>query len=204
VSEPDLLHALELVQGGIEFLKSTAEVGLRFPKLHSTPRLVCYSDASFGGNIDHSSQIAGIVMLVDQEQNAHVLTWFSRKSARVTVSVLTAETLSMVSTVDIAYALRLQLQAMGLAFELDVLTDSKQLYQTLEGHGSVREKRLMLDVAALRQMFRKKEITRLGFVRSEYNLADRLTKLKTLDASSNLTQLLSTGKLPFIVEKFLV
>jgi hypothetical protein len=122
---------------------------------------------------------------------------------RVTVSILTAETLAMSMAVDVAYSVRLQLARMGKDVELDVLTDSRQLYCALQGHGSVKEKRLMNEVAALRQVPRKKEVTRVGFVRSEYNMAEGLAKLLPLKEDVGLTKLLTDGKLPFIVEEFL-
>jgi hypothetical protein len=136
-------------------------------------------------------------------KNAHILTWFSRKSARVTASVVTAETLAVIATVDTAYAVRMQLAKVGIEVELELLTDSKQLYSILEGHGSVRERRLLLDISALRQMLRKGQITRVGFVRSEFNLADGLTKLVLLNPAAGLTALLREGKLNYVVEEFI-
>jgi hypothetical protein len=43
--------------------------------------VVFYSDASFAGNLDLSSQIGGIILLKDKNGNAHVLHWFSMKCA---------------------------------------------------------------------------------------------------------------------------
>jgi hypothetical protein len=106
-------------------------------------------------------------------------------------------------TADIGYAMRMELANMGCAMELDQLTDSKQLYSTLRSHSCVREKRLMIDVAALREMHRRGDITRVGFVRSEYNLADGLTKDVTLDASRGITRLLADGQLRLIVEEYI-
>jgi hypothetical protein len=74
-------------------MHDTADVGLAFPKLAGPLRLVCYADASFAGNVDHSSQLGCLLMLVDSVNNAHILNWFSRKSSRVTDSILAAETL---------------------------------------------------------------------------------------------------------------
>jgi hypothetical protein len=122
-------------------------------------RLVSYADASFGGNADHSSQKGCLLLLVDTSNKAHILHWFSRKIARVTISILTAETLAVAAAVDVD-AMRLYLSQMGLEVALDVLTDSKQLYTALQGHGSVTEKRLMTDIAALRQTLRRKKVTR--------------------------------------------
>jgi hypothetical protein len=61
----------------------------------------------------------------------------------------------------------------------------------------------MTDVAALRQVLRKKEVTRVGFVRSQYNLADGLTKSLPLNKGSALTSVLQTATLPFVVEEFI-
>jgi hypothetical protein len=61
----------------------------------------------------------------------------------------------------------------------------------------------MLDIAALRQMLRKGQITRAGFIRSEYNLADGLTKPGFLNPAAGLTALLRGGKPNYVVEEFI-
>jgi hypothetical protein len=169
-----LKKCLRGLKDTVSFLHDTADVVLVFPKLSSSLRLVCYADASFAGNVDHSSQLGCLLMLLDSENNTHILIWFSRKSACVTVSILTAEMLAVTADVVAAYAMLLQLAQMGIDVESDVLTDSKQ------GHGNVTKQRLMTDVTALRQVLRKKEVTRVGFVRSQYSLADGLTKSLSL------------------------
>jgi hypothetical protein len=126
----------------VAFLRATRDVGLKFLVMHGDVRLICYAFASFGGNADHSSQPGCVLLLVDSSKHAHIVHWCSRKSVRVTVSILTAETLAMSMAVDVAYSVRLQLARMGKDVELDVLTDSRQLYCALQGHGSVEEKRL--------------------------------------------------------------
>jgi hypothetical protein len=79
-------------------------------------------------------------MLVDSASNMYILNWFSRSSVRVTVSVMTAETLAVTAAVDVAYAMRLKSAQMGTDVGLDVLTDSKQqLYIALQGYGKAAE-----------------------------------------------------------------
>jgi hypothetical protein len=119
----ELQKCLRVVRDTINFLHDTAAVGLVFPKLDGPLHLVCYADASFAGNFYHSSQLGCLLMLVDSVNNAHILNWFSRKSSRVTVSILTAETLACTAAVDVAYAMRLQLAHMGIDAELYALTD---------------------------------------------------------------------------------
>jgi hypothetical protein len=60
----------------------------------------------------------------------------------------------------------------------------------------------MTDVAALRQVLRKKELTRVGFVRSQCNLADGITKTMQRRKEPAKTSVLRMAKLPFVVEEF--
>jgi hypothetical protein len=119
------------------------------------------------------------------------------------VGELTAETLTVVAAMDTAYAVRMHVARMGIAVQLEVLTDFKQLYSTLQVHGSVLDRRLMLDIAALRQMLRRGRIAREGFVRSEHNLADGLIKPIALNVGTRLTTVLLGGQLKYFVTEFL-
>jgi hypothetical protein len=57
---------------------STATINIIFCRLDATSlHVVFYSDASFAGNLDLSSQIGGIILLKDKHGNAHPLHWFS-------------------------------------------------------------------------------------------------------------------------------
>jgi hypothetical protein len=184
-------------------LHNTADVVLVFPKPAGSLRLLCYADASFAGNVGHNSQLGFLLLLFDSANNAHILNWFICKSSRIPVSILKAETLACTAAVDVAYEMRLQLAQMGIDAEMDVLKESKLLYIELQGHKIVTEKRLMTDVADIRQDLRKKEVTRVGFVRSQYNLADGLTKPLQLSKDSALTSVLRTARHRFVFEEFI-
>jgi hypothetical protein len=101
-SPEELKKFLRAVNDTVSLLHDTTYVGLVSPKLSGSLRIVCYADASFAGNVDHSSQIGCLLMILDSENNTHILNWFSRKSAHVTVSILTAETLAVTAAVDVA------------------------------------------------------------------------------------------------------
>jgi hypothetical protein len=74
-----------------DYLKKTVKKNLIFCKLNVTSlHVVFYSDASFAGNLDLSSQIGGIILLKDKHDNAHVVHWVSKKYPRVTGSVCSA------------------------------------------------------------------------------------------------------------------
>ena len=57
----------------------------------ATFKIKVYADASFANNPDYSSQLGYIVLLTDDTNKAHVITYASYKSRRVTRSVLGAE-----------------------------------------------------------------------------------------------------------------
>jgi Reverse transcriptase (RNA-dependent DNA polymerase) len=80
-----------------DYLKKTVKRNLIFCKLDvKSLHVVFYSDASFAGNLDLSSQIGGIILLKDKHGNAHVLHWFSKKCPCVTGSVIAAEIIGFV------------------------------------------------------------------------------------------------------------
>jgi hypothetical protein len=74
-----------------DYLKKTVKRNLIFCNLDvKSLHVAFYSNASFAGNLDLFSQIGGIFLLKDKNDNAHVLHWFSKKCPRVIGSVLAA------------------------------------------------------------------------------------------------------------------
>ena len=70
--------------------------------------------------------------------------------------------------------------------------DRSKLFFDIISRGSrTREKRIMLDIHAARQSYRNRQISKIGFVRSNDNLAHELTKQNMQPALLNL---LLTGK----------
>jgi hypothetical protein len=62
-----------------DYLKKTLKRNLIFCRLDvKSLHVVFYSDASFAGNLDLSSQIGCIILLKDKHGNAHVLPGFQR------------------------------------------------------------------------------------------------------------------------------
>lgn len=54
---------------------------------------------------------------------------------------------------------------------------SKQLFDVITKASHTSEKRLMIDIAAVRQSYGREEIYHCGLVSSEDNLADSFTKI---------------------------
>ncbi len=62
------------------------------------------------------------------------------------------------------------------------------------------EKRLLIDIAGLREAYRKCDLDNLGWIRSEHKIADALTKDKS---ESSLHCVLATATLRTPVEKWI-
>jgi len=73
---------------------------------------------------------------------------------------------------------------------MTILTDSKQLFDVVTRGSHPTEKRLLIDVAAAREAYNRREISNVGLVMSDNNIADSLTKVKP---SGALEPLLATG-----------
>ena len=157
--------------------------------------LKVYSDASFGNLPDGGSQLGYVVFISDGNGVSVPITWASKKAKRVARSTLTAETLSAVEAVDVAVCsktmleevLRMQLPAIKL------YVDNKSLVETAHTSNVLADKRLLIDMAALREMIEKKELD-LKWVRTDQQLADVLTKAGA--NKQKLVEALSTGSLP--------
>ena len=60
--------------------------------------------------------------------------------------------------------------------QLYLLTDSKTLCDIISKACRTNEKRPMLDVYAARQGYKEQEISNIGFVRCDHNIADGIIK----------------------------
>ena len=166
-----------------------------------TAELHVFADASFATNIDLSSQLGYIVLLVDQDKNCSIITWSSTKCKRVTRSVLAAELYATANAFDVGFAIAHTFgNFLGRKLELRVFTDSRTLFDAIISFCAMTEKRLLIDIACLRQAYRGGELANLGWIRSEQNVADALTKDKVNSALHNV---LRSHKLRITVQQWI-
>jgi hypothetical protein len=79
---------------------------------------------------------------------------------------------------DVAFSVCHDLQKItGKSIPIVILTDRLSLFDGLIKATATSEKRLMIDLAAAKESYKKREIETLGFVRTEYNSADVFTKV---------------------------
>ncbi len=80
-------------------------------------------------------------------------------------------------------------------------TDSKSLFDVITKCSKKQERRLMIDLQAVRDAYKAHEISNVGFIRGPNNLADGMTKPFKCDP---LNDLLRTGKEIFSVEQWVI
>lgn len=129
-------------------------------------------DDSFANNHNLSSQIGFIIAIVNKKRNknstkyeikGNILHWSSTKYKRVTHSVLASEIYSMVGgfNIGIVVTTTMKLIADQLSIPkipLVIYTDSHSLYKYLIKLGTTKEKQLIINIMALRQAYKHREI----------------------------------------------
>ena len=156
--------------------------GLTFLPLNlETARLYVFVDGSFANNRDFTSQLGFAIILANEDEindrhefsiTGNLLHFSSTKSKRVTRSVLASEVYGMVAGVDMAYALSSTLQLINSHLGLPpiptiVCTDSYSLYECLVKLGTTQEKRLMIDILALRQSYERRELHEVRWIHGD-------------------------------------
>jgi hypothetical protein len=115
---------------------------------------------------------------------------------------MAAEMLAFTAAFDAAFMVRDQLErVLKRKVPITMYTDSKGMYDVLTSNRTTTEGRLMIDITATRQSYNRFEMQRIGLIRSEFNLADALTKHEPNDA---LFKAMSTGKISHPIEDFII
>jgi hypothetical protein len=164
--------------------------GIRYVALDLTcTKLFVFVDSSFANNKDLSSQIGYLIILANEtptgrdefEIKGNLIHYSSTKSKRVTRSVLASEIYGIVGGVDMAIAINTTIKMITEQLDLPqtlivVYTDSYSLYECLVKLGTTKEKRLMIDIIALRQSYKCREIAEVRWIDGKDNPADAMTK----------------------------
>jgi hypothetical protein len=189
-SEEDIKALNKRLQWQID----NADRGITFVPLDKESlKLVVFTDASFANNKDFTSQIGYIITLADKDNNANIIHWSSTKCKRVTRSILASELYGMASGFDMAVAVKTTFEGiLDMKIPLVICTDSKSLYECMIKLGTTQEKRLMVDIMALRESYERREIAEIKWIEGDTNPADAMTKGKPCKA---LADLIDTNRL---------
>lgn len=165
-------------------------VSIKFPRLQKPLHLEAFCDASYANLKDGSSQGGMIIFLKGKNGKISPLSWASRKIKRVCRSTLTAETMALLEVSETCFWLsHIINELLNDSLETtEIFTDNKSLFEAAHSTTSVEEKRLRVDLAAIRQSISRKEFI-LRWIDTKHQLADALTK-----QGADSTKLLDTLK----------
>ena len=173
--------------------------GLKYIPLDlPTANLFVFVDGSFENLKDFSSQLGYEIILINEisgdkddefEIKGNLVHWSSVKSKRVTRSVLASEIYGMVAEVDMSILISTNIKMITdqlslPAIPIFVCIDSYSFYECLVKLGTTKEKRLMIDIMALRQSCERRKLQGIMWLNGQDNPADAMTKIdpnKTLE-----------------------
>ena len=103
---------------------------------------------------------------------------------------------------DIAATLSNELSVvLGKRVPIQLFMDSKSYFEVISKGSRTSEKRMMIDIATARKVFRDEVISDIGFIKSSKNLADGLTKSMR---QASLREVITTGVLNVRPEQWIV
>ena len=156
----------------------TNQIGIFLPALTGDLHLQCYSDASFANLSDCGSQGGLIVFLADSKGHRCPIMWKSRRIRRVVKSTLAAETMALLEAAESGCYIGRIFEDIGIAERLPIkcYVDNKSLVGALRSVKKVDDKYLRINIACLKDMLERKDITTVEWVDTGKQLANCLTK----------------------------
>src|SRR6266700_1791410 len=136
-------------------------------------KLFIFINGSFVNNKDFSSQIGYLIILMNETKRTNefaikgnLIHYSSTKSKRVTKNVLAFKIYGIIRGVDMAIAINITIKMitgqLGFSHTLIIIcTDSYSLYKCLVKLSTTKEKRLIIDIMALYQLYERREITEI-------------------------------------------
>jgi hypothetical protein len=145
-------------------------------------KLMIFTDAAFANTFDLHSQIDYVVCLTN-DVHINLIHWSSIKCKRVIRSVLATELYAMINDFDVEAIIKSIIERMlHISLSLILLTDSKSSFDCLVKLETTSEKRLMIDLMCLRQLYERREIAEIRWIDENINSADAMTKSKSCNA----------------------
>ena len=189
-SRPDM--AFEVSMGGMHFSSASGEdmlrlikmvkkmkksVGrLRFERLKKGIFWEVHTDASYGNIGEELSQIGYTIALKDELGSICPIQWKSVRAKRVARTVTEAEALALTEGAEWAmYLNEILKETIGKGLRIVIRTDSQTLEKALKSATGVKNRRLRIDLAAVREMISRKEIE-VDWIEDKEQVADVLTK----------------------------
>lgn len=168
----------------------------------SSLRIISHADASFANLADLKTQLGFVILLSDSTNPVNWLHFRSYKCKRVVRSVLGGETHAFADSFDAAYAIRYDIQKMVKQnVPLSMVTDSDSLFKVVVQSSTTTERRLMIDIQATREAYQERKIDNMGWVKSDGNIADGLTKINKMEL---IQHVMRTGRFDRVADQWVI
>lgn len=150
--------------------------------------MIIFINTSFINNKDLSFQIEYIIVLMDKYNKANIIHWLSIKCKRVIRSVLASELYGMVLGFDISVAIKGTIDKIfpTRKIPLIIYIDSKSFYNCFTKLDTTNEKRLIINVIAIRKVYKKQKIVKIKWIDKESNSINTITKSKLYQVFKDL------------------
>ena len=175
------VNTVRRLEGIVRELKESKPIIKYEASSWRTPVLVAEGDAAIGNLEGGGSQGGCLVSIRDvetQNPTSHLLAHQSKRIKRVVWSSMSAETVNQTAMMDTALWIRDMIRSVTrVNLRVVVKTDCESYRSAVHSLSNVRkEKRLTLDVYAMREALRTGQIFSVSHVKSDQNNADGLTK----------------------------
>jgi hypothetical protein len=189
----------------IEWQKKHLDRGLDYIPIElNIIKLYAMVNASFANNPDLSLQMGYVIVLGNErateesfEFTGNIIHWFFIKCKRITKSVLASEVYAMAEGVNMAVAIgttinRIIAKLGAPSVPIVVCTNFLFFYECLMKLGTIKEKRFIINIIAIRQAYERQKMRDIRWINNRNNPADAITKGTPNHA---LKELINTNRL---------
>ena len=172
------------------------EVSLFYPDMGDLENLelVVFSDAAFSNLDGGAGSTMAYIVFCKVDEKCCPIVWKSNKLQRVVQSSLAAEALALSKGLLEAFYQKSFLQeCLGVSAKITAYVDNKGLVENVYSTSLVEDRRLILDLAVIKQMLNKNEVENVIWVQGSDMLANVMTK-RTADGTG-LLKVMAEGKM---------
>ena len=124
--------------------------------------MLIFTNSLFANNKDFLSQIKYILVLADLLNKANIVHWSSVKYKRITKSILASKLYAIAHSFDISAAIKATVKLqLNISLLLILYTDFKLIYKCLIKLGTTQEKKLIINIICLHQLYKRHKIAKV-------------------------------------------
>lgn len=139
-------------------------------------------------------QLGYVSLMLEKHNNCNILHYGSNKCQRIERSVMAAEIQALVLEFDEELLLQdLIKQILRKLIRIEAMIDINNVFNFVARDGKTTERRLQINIFALRQSYDVGELDRIALIPGTTNPADPVTK-PILSTSSTLYQIMENNK----------